>query len=185
MEFGRAGDMYTVLGVHDNADDAIVRRAFIKQMLLTHPDKLPSLASTAERVVAMKNTHRILEARRLLHSSQQRAMYNADKKRRSCEESVITTMTDENTWDVWMRVVIEAFMRQHNIGSNNSSVKRLSDVLLTLLPSTIYDDDAIFKLGCLFGIAYNYGIVHMLRDICSQDRQLLFQALEVLSEQIS
>lgn len=194
-------DLYAVLGVDEACDDAAIQRAFVRQMLVVHPDKIGPMASAAERDAATLRTRQLLQAREVLLCAEQRAAYDAERRSRRDRGGAHEgegegaqqrqgggaadppSMAD--AWEVWIRVVFDAFTRQYSAGNQKAQVLQLLASVVPPALGVAVGSPELIKLGGLLMMAFNQnGIAQLLRELPARDQQLFMQAVEALSTRI-
>jgi curved DNA-binding protein CbpA len=97
-------DLYAILGVDENADDAEIKKAYKKLAIELHPDRF--VGKPDEQQEAAERFSKVSHAHNVLKDKQQRADYNFDRRLRSGmtdsaleeneEEKVVPAIADDD-----------------------------------------------------------------------------------------
>ena len=178
-------DYYTILGIDATATEKDVKAAFKKQALLHHPDKLGPMASDAERAAATERIKYIYDAYAVLMDGGSRAAY--DSKRKDGEKldgnsfNTSTQHSMADVWELWVKVVIEGFAHQYDVGT---SAERLIQVVGTVLAPVfggMFAGERGMKIGMAIAMVFNHsGISQTLRGLSVEDQKVFMTAVEEL-----
>lgn len=186
-------DFYAILGVSEEADEATIKKAFMRAILVNHPDKQAYMANDQERAAATQRTQALVHAKRVLFDAQQRTEYDKERNRRKNNAvpptstfSTSASISMAQAWEVWIRVVLDAFIHKCNSGTRSQN---MFHVLCTILPPVLGEakwGEMGLRVGVLITLAVNNPASSlMLRDLPSEEQRLFMDAMEAICKNVA
>lgn len=94
-------DFYTILDVSEEADEATIKKAFMRAILVNHPDKQAYMANDQERAAATQRTQSLVHAKGVLFDAEQRTEYDKERNRRKtmqCHQHLPSPLLPTSAW---------------------------------------------------------------------------------------